>query len=38
MTRAELLRRVDSRELTDWMLLYRVEEEERKAQEQQAAA
>jgi hypothetical protein len=31
MTRAEMLARISSAELTAWMALYRVEEEERRA-------
>lgn len=33
MTRAEMLARISSAELTDWMALYRIEEEERTAAE-----
>lgn len=33
MTAAELLARISSRELSEWMALYRVEADERKAAE-----
>jgi len=33
MTAAELLARISSRELSEWMVLYRVEADERKAAE-----
>jgi hypothetical protein len=34
MTVAELLSRVSSRELTEWAVLYRIEAEEREAEEE----
>lgn len=37
MTRAEMLARISSTELTEWMALYRIEEEERAAAEQDPA-
>ncbi|CAG6392779.1 hypothetical protein [Actinacidiphila cocklensis] len=37
MTRAEMLARISSAELTEWMALYRIEDEERQAAEQDPA-
>lgn len=38
MTRAQLLRRISSLELEQWAALYRIEDEERKAEEAKQAA
>jgi hypothetical protein len=37
MTVAEMLSRISSRELSEWAALYRVEDDERKAAEEQEA-
>jgi hypothetical protein len=36
MTRAEMLARITSAELSEWMALYRIEHEERQAEEESA--